>query len=127
MTVETSRRGFIAGLAALIVAPAIVQASNLMPVKPMLEVSHNGSLWLVQWGERTIEGMFDKGKIVWDSRQDLAPGIECADLPVIGQMQHALLRQPVIRGRKFKFVGERDVVQRWDQELRELSPWAADG
>jgi len=30
----TSRRGFLAGLSALIVAPAIVKATNIMPVKP---------------------------------------------------------------------------------------------
>ncbi len=33
MIVETSRRGFITGAAALFAAPAIVKASSLMPVK----------------------------------------------------------------------------------------------
>ncbi len=34
--IETSRRGLITGLIALIAAPAIVRAGSLMPVKQML-------------------------------------------------------------------------------------------
>ena len=43
-----SRRGFLAGLGALIAAPAIVHAQSLMPIKP-LPISE--VLW--QWGNGT--------------------------------------------------------------------------
>ena len=35
-----NRRGVLGGLASMLAAPAIVHASNLMPVKPMLETPH---------------------------------------------------------------------------------------
>lgn len=35
--IETSRRGFITGLVALVAAPAIVRAGSLMPVKPFVD------------------------------------------------------------------------------------------
>lgn len=37
MTIEIPRRAFIGGLLGIIAAPAIVKATNLMPVKSMME------------------------------------------------------------------------------------------
>ncbi len=42
-----NRRGFIAGLAALITAPAIVRAGSLMPVKQMIETIPDGEMYRV--------------------------------------------------------------------------------
>lgn len=64
--IQPSRRGFISGLAALIVAPAIVKASSLMPIKIYREIdlldigsaSPNTSLWLVQWGQDVVYRTF---------------------------------------------------------------------
>jgi hypothetical protein len=41
MSIETSRRGLLVGLGALIAAPAIVRASSLMAVKPIDKVILN--------------------------------------------------------------------------------------
>lgn len=37
--IEVGRRGFIGGLLALVAAPAIVRAGNLMPVKQMISMA----------------------------------------------------------------------------------------
>lgn len=51
------RRGFIAGLASLIAAPAIVQASSLMPVR--------GIVMPVSFGEPLMAGLTAQ---VWDDQ-----------------------------------------------------------
>lgn len=56
----TSRRSFLTGLgAALVVAPAIVRAGSLMPVKQMVNVPRQyGMSASVAWGEALDAGMF---------------------------------------------------------------------
>jgi hypothetical protein len=44
---NTSRRGFLAGLAALVAAPAIVRVSSIMPVKAVPPLSK----WYTLWGD----------------------------------------------------------------------------
>jgi hypothetical protein len=43
MALETTRRSLITGLIALVAAPAIVRASNLMPVKQMILTPYQGN------------------------------------------------------------------------------------
>ena len=124
--IQPSRRSFIAGLACLIVAPAIVRATNLMPVKVMepLFGSQNERLWLVQWGETTISGVFPKGTgglVVWDSNKNLH--LDGHEPPmIIDQMNNALLRQPRL-DRSFEFVANGAALHKFDKELEQLSPW----
>lgn len=116
--IAPSRRGFIAGLTALIVAPTIVRASSLMPVKVM-EAHSSASLWLVQWGEHTVQSTFRRdAKVVWDSRRDLAPGVNDDDLSVIEMANHALLCQPTLSG--LRFHGTPQAIQKFDQEINDL-------
>ena len=55
MTIELPRRGFILGLGSLMVAPAIVRASSLMPVKV-----YSTPLFTLADYERIMKPMLDK-------------------------------------------------------------------
>jgi hypothetical protein len=69
MSIETSRRGLLIGLGALVAAPAIVRASSLMAVKPidkvMLNVPNriyclNPDDTTMDWGADLNEDTFSK-------------------------------------------------------------------
>ncbi len=60
--IQASRRGFIAGAAAaLVAAPAIVSASSLMPVKTM-----SGFLTLDDYSERILAPLIDRQLLTID-------------------------------------------------------------
>lgn len=51
--IETSRRGLLAGLGALIAAPAIVRATSVMPVKSLdlLDLGNSSAYWREVWAK----------------------------------------------------------------------------
>ena len=77
-----NRRGFLLGLGALMVAPAIVKATSLMPVKLMLPIRQRlitAELDLIQ---RTIRWHFNDGEFTqWMDEKCLLEGIDPATLP----------------------------------------------
>jgi hypothetical protein len=62
--IESSRRGFITGLISLVTAPAIVRATNIMPVKAVRYLSNeeivNVALRRLSEENRFLEAMNDK-------------------------------------------------------------------
>lgn len=80
--IRPTRRGLITGLASLLVAPAIVRASSLMPVKVMtnstLDLHWQDMTWAAQPSDALLRNirfavLYDDntGKVLW--RGDLKP------------------------------------------------------
>ncbi len=78
MIIQPSRRKFITGLSALFVAPAIVKASSLMPVKVIEDsIINGGSNWVpydprvqhvIKWVEYTF--IEEQGRLVFRKADD---------------------------------------------------------
>lgn len=77
--IETSRRGLLLGLGALVAAPAIVRATSIMPVKAMpTAIEFLTDQAPPQWRNAIImkDGLFElwrDGALVLSSRSHLIP------------------------------------------------------
>lgn len=74
---QINRRGLLLGLASVMAAPAIVRASNLMPIKPLMEkhwiihgMNANG-IRLTELVETYPYRNFTFGEPLWDSRHSV--------------------------------------------------------
>ena len=64
--IQLERRRFIAGLATLLAAPAIVRASSLMAVKPWEMTAEEAAAWLHRHIQRTLaEYLADPNPVFW--------------------------------------------------------------
>lgn len=94
----TTRRSFILGTASLLVAPAIVRAGSLMPVKVLTQTSRDvivaitlgmeeGSM-VVSWNGQRMKRVEDsESQVAWWAPSDYAPlRLNCGpvDLVVVG-------------------------------------------